>query len=548
MLAESVHPLVGGSALRAGATVDALGRGDSPPPVVDVTRTPRRGGVITHRLLALLAEGPAPNWPQTPRGRAEPRLDAFVAGLLGPPARVRARAQVLDAGGATLSTIEITLADIAIGPLDVIALNDRALGVHGQSEIEQRLARAAWSRRPPGTPAGARLQLVLDRHPAWPADTLSIDELLTAAASARALLASARSATAADLTWADRTVDIAVDTKELQIRADAAAAALSSARTQFDAAGALDSVLDGAAQLGVEGAVPSLHPQAWPAQAGLVKALIDARLTQLAALERGFSRTGAAEATLCDHDVARMRVVFGQDLPVVPRLTTAAAATIAPLFAHSDALLQNRPLEAVTYFLRAARVRQGVARLDEALLQAESLSSGARLELSVAQLPVTGGDIWAGLPLPPATTPVDRLSILAFGVPTTAQAALFVDEWLETVPSASETTGVTFHVDDAKSRAPQAILLCVQADASTEWTLESVEGTLLEAIELAHFRAVDPDILGVVGHFLPALFFAANFGSDSPDTISTDLTLAAPPPRVRPVNPMPIIGGVLGRL
>jgi hypothetical protein len=168
---------------------------------------------------------------------------------------------------------------------------------------------------------------------------------------------------------------------------------------------------------------------------------------------------------------------------------------IIPGRPHSDALLQNRPLEAVTYFSRAARVRQGVARLDEALLQAESLSSGARLELSVAQLPVTGGDIWAGLPLPPATTPVDRLSILAFGAPATAQAALFVDEWLETVPSASETTGVTFHVDDAKSRAPQAILLGVQADASTECSLESVEGTLLEAIELAHFRAVVPRAL-----------------------------------------------------
>src|SRR5581483_6502089 len=41
MLAESVHQLVGGNALRAGATVDAIGRGDTPPPVLDITRTPR---------------------------------------------------------------------------------------------------------------------------------------------------------------------------------------------------------------------------------------------------------------------------------------------------------------------------------------------------------------------------------------------------------------------------------------------------------------------------------------------------------------------------
>jgi hypothetical protein len=328
-----------------------------------------------------------------------------------------------------------------------------------------------------------------------------------------------------------------------------AVATLLSIRAQLDGTDHLDVALDAAAQLGVEGAVPALDSQGWPAQVALVKALLDTRRAQLATLESGFSRAGAPETALRDHDIARMRVVFGQGLVVVARLTAAAATAIAPLFARSDALLQNRPLDAVTYFSRAARVRAGVGRLDEALLHAESLNSGARLELAVAQLPSIAGERWAGLPLPAGAAPVDRLSILALGAPPTAQAVLFIDEWLETVPNSNQTTGVTFHVDDAKSRAPQAILLGVQPDASPEWTLESVEGTLLEAIDLAHFRAVDPDTLGVVGHFLPALFFAANFGGEPPDTISTDLTLAAPLPIVRPAGtPPPIIGGVLGTL
>jgi len=189
-----------------------------------------------------------------------------------------------------------------------------------------------------------------------------------------------------------------------------------------------------------------------------------------------------------------------------------------------------------------------VAALDEALLYAESLNSGARPALSVAQLPVVAGEIWAGLPLPAGVAPADRLSLLALGAVNTTQAALWIDEWLETIPNARETTGVAFHVDDAKSRAPQAILIGVQPDASPQWTLESVEGTLLEAIELAQVRAVDPDTLAAVGHFLPALLFAANFGSAAPDTISTDLTLAAPPAITRPVRTIPIIGGLAGKL
>ena len=201
----------------------------------------------------------------------------------------------------------------------------------------------------------------------------------------------------------------------------------------------------------------------------------------------------------------------------------------------------------MTWFARVARVRAGAGRLDEAMLQAESLSSGARLDLAVAQQPVVDGDVWAALPLQPGAKPVDRLSIVALGAPATAHAALFIDEWLETVPNASETTGLTFHVDDATSRAPQAILLGVQPDAAPEWTLASVEATVVEAIELAHFRAVDPDTLGAVGHFLPALFFAVNFGSETADTVSTDLTLAAPPPRIRPPDVIPpVIGSVLG--
>jgi hypothetical protein len=549
MLAESVHQLVGGSPLRAGATVDALGRGDNPPPEIAVTRTPRRGGVITHRLLVLLADGPASDWPLTPRGLAEPRLDALIASILGPPQRVRARASLVDAGGATLSTIEVTLADTAMGPLDVIATNDLGPNVQGQSEIELRLLRAAWAERPASTPAGANMRLQLDRDPAWSTEVLSVPELLSAAASARALIAGARAATAADFATADQAVDIAIYTDELRIRADAAAATLSSVAAQLDvSSGPLDATLFAAAQLGVEGAVPSLQPHDWAQQIARVKPLLDSRTAALAALESGFSRSGAGSAQLRDHDIARLQIVFGPSLVVIPCLTAAAAATIPGLFAQTGALLQDRPLDAGTYLSRAARVRAAVGRFDEALIYAESLGSGASRDISVAQLPVAAGERWAGLPLAAGASPVDRLSLLAAGAPAGAQAALFIDEWLETVPNARETTGVAFHVDDAKSRAPQAILLGVQPDSSAQWTLESVEGTLTEAIELAHIRAVDPDTLGAVGHFLPALLFAVNFGASPPDTISTDLTLAAPPPVVRPIVTVPIVGGVLGKL
>jgi len=83
---------------------------------------------------------------------------------------------------------------------------------------------------------------------------------------------------------------------------------------------------------------------------------------------------------------------------------------------------------------------------------------------------------------------------------------------------------LTFNANDPGARAPQAILLGVQPGTATSWTLPIVEGTLLDAIEMAQLRSVDLDSLGDVGHFLPALLFAINLGDTTPDAISTDLT------------------------
>jgi hypothetical protein len=55
-----------------------------------------------------------------------------------------------------------------------------------------------------------------------------------------------------------------------------------------------------------------------------------------------------------------------------------------------------------------------------------------------------------------------------------------------------------------------------------------VEGAVLEALELAKIRGVDPDALETVGHYLPALYFAQNFGHAEVDAVSIDFSVAAP--------------------
>ena len=132
LTAESVHQLVQGNAARAGATVDALSRGEAPPPEPDVVRTERSGVGVTHRLLVVLdPDGPpADGWPTDAtqvRALADPALEAWVTRLLGPAARVRVRATYGTApasgGGAPAGPVgvEMGLDVLGLSALDVCA-------------------------------------------------------------------------------------------------------------------------------------------------------------------------------------------------------------------------------------------------------------------------------------------------------------------------------------------------------------------------------------------------------------------------------------------
>jgi hypothetical protein len=177
-----------------------------------------------------------------------------------------------------------------------------------------------------------------------------------------------------------------------------------------------------------------------------------------------------------------------------------------------------------------SRVRPAASRLGTALLYAEALAGKALTHLDVAQLPTVDGDRWVALAQPSSVTP-GRLSLVAFSPSPVAAGApvagLIVDEWVEVLPSAQQITGIAFHQDDPTARAPQTLLLAVRPDNFPDWTLESLEGTVVEALNLAKLRAVDPDALNALGHYLPALFFAYNAGGPQVDTISTDFNVAS---------------------
>lgn len=535
LMAESVHQVVRGNPLRAASTVEAVAGGETPPPELEVVRTPRTGIALTHRVVSLFSGEPQlpTHWSAiSPRAKAEPHLNAWAARLLPNPANVRCLVDRLDAvTGNVLETKEIRLDQLGLAPLDYIyALAGGKAGQ--QAEIEQRLLLEIMS-RPEGFPAGSLLCINPQRMPEWSIGELSYGEFSEVLRTARKLLTSARALDGEDLNPPDRAADFSVDIAELNKRVSAAATALRKVLDDFNSQVAspgdlseLRELILRSSSFGVAGAVPlsagdsTADREVLLVQAASIHKELAKRKEQLDAL------AAASVEDQLNHAISRLQIVFGKAFIALPRFTPANVEELEKALADSDKVQGNDPLVAPTWFQRMARVRDGMSNLSAALSYSEAFNTGETLKLKIAQLPYAEGDRWVALPLVDGKNiPGGKLSI---AVRSSADldvrkplAGALIDEWVEVVPSTTETTGIALQYDQPSAAPPQTILIAVPPEMGTPWTIWSLQQILLETLDLARIRAVDPVTLDEVGHYLPALYFAYNTVGD---TVSTDFT------------------------
>jgi len=557
VVAEAAYQAVRGNTVRTATTLQAIAHGEAPPPELEVARTPRSGIGLTHRVLMLLA-APAvtpasPGWPlasKSPRATAEPRLNAWAAKLLPPPASVRFAVEQLDAAGNVLASFELRLADLGLTPLDVVYLAPAQPGAatHDLDQLVLHVARAKFKT----LPIEASLRVQARRQPGWAAGELSLREAAEVAGRARQFLAGARALDARELVALNATQASGIVINEFEARAANAQKALVAASSSLNAllAKADTASLDAlrAAMLamlgfGLAGAVP-LQPLADVAalRVALItqaRALVGEAAKRLGTLEETQrSAAGGDETQRAAAATERLRTLFGPDFLALPQFKAANATDLKASLAASAALQGGDALAVYPWLQRVARVREGVSRLAASLQAAESIEAAERPRLAVAQLPHAPGDRWVGLPADGTPTlPAGKLSLVVQKADDLDVAqplvGVWVDDWVEVVPNARETTGIAFQFDAPDACAPQAILLAVPPDPNQGWTPWSLQRLLLETLELAKLRAVDAEAfdtavlnpvagaaaVGEAAHFLPALCFAVNVDGDavSPD-------------------------------
>jgi hypothetical protein len=529
LMSESVYQAVLGNPERSGAALDAIDR-QTLIPDVSVVRTPRTGHGMSHRLMIALTDDTVPtSWsnPDDPRGTAEPRLNSWLARAIGDPNFIRIRAVAKDADGKTRGQpLQARLAALELSPMSTVLA---AVGGGGgkATELEDRLADHFFGLAPPGAVA---LEFHPDPPSGSPKSVLGLGELMDLCGSLVDLLGSCRNGSARDLVAATDRVEEGFEGNELRRRADTAVSSLRRARNELPGSDQnpgvprLRRTLLAMADMGVRDAVPvSASREDLVAQVAEVAAAADELLAALDALEDGLDRASTSVSQQVQHDLARLRMIFGENFPVGPLFRAANGDELTAALTDADVLLDGEPLAATMWLQQHGLVRPAVARLSTALTDVEMRGRDLGADqLEVAQLPRRRGDRWVGLPLADGTPlHVGAASLVIHSVDqldmSEPLAVWMIDQWSEVIPRRTETAGVSFHFDAPGARAPQSILLAVPPDpTATGWRLANVIGSVREAVELSKMRAVDLDHLEAAGRFLPAIYLAFNLERKTP--------------------------------
>lgn len=427
MVAESVYQLAQNNLERSAAAAAVLDAHASPVSP-QVTQTARSGVSYAQRLV-LLCSG-RHRWPAwqaaaaaDPCSQAEPRLDAWLAGQLGDPARfqfkaLRRRVGAGDGPGDGVADAGALDGEVVLGPADLgRGALSLVLGVASAEGPEGAMATPlrrwlvqAFARAVPAEP-GLRLDILQRNAEGEP---LGLAEFEALAATLHDLVAGAQGLARHDLVVPQDDLEAAadaagpgaaqgeypgVDAAELGARAAGALAALDAAAAALQTAGPDTAAIGAALQACWPFGLREAEPEPEPPQADAADAAarwadgqrarrdrvlleIAERRAAVAALSpRGRQPAEDREPTAAEAvgiAVDTLKQVFGRAFPVLPGFTLGPyAAAVAASLADRAALCGPDAHTVAGWLPQLARVREGADRLDAALSAHEALHGDA---------------------------------------------------------------------------------------------------------------------------------------------------------------------------
>lgn len=552
LVAEAAYQMARGNAPRLASTLAAVAQGDALPPELEVVKTPRSGNPITYRTLVVFtgtSNAPAGWTYASTRSVLERWLATWTRSQLGDARTVRCTVEQVGDDGTVTKVMTFPLNDVPISPLDFV-YNVQPAGqskdaAASPSVVEQLVLYHA--RRSSGAlEPDAVLRLQHARPDDLGASESTLFDVLEQARALRGLLEHARGMRPEDLAPPESGNVGSIDLVDYENRVVHFEAALFNAHRALstlvaDASATAESLRTAMLSLGDFGVgpfVPSVAVGDTPEiraalvqQASAMLRVGKQRLDRDAALVKETAAT--EERARYGQLLARAKAVYGEEFVSLPSLSLDAtrAPELNAALAASTTQQGGNALEVHSWFARASRVRDNMARLGACLRGSEVLggAGASRLDLRVAQLPFDANERWVGLqPEAGAEIPPSKLSLIVQQYTpidaTKPLCGLFVDEWVEVVPNQTETTALAFQYNPPNAFAPQNVLVAVPPVPGQPWTTETLRRVLVDTLDLTKLRAVDPSLLGAAAQYLPALYIPFNTADDAVSTDFAPLT------------------------
>ena len=466
LLAESVFQVAGGNMDGAGAAMVALDKQERPPETRAVD-TPHSTRGYTQRVVVAMQSTSLGPWAGVADGdlaaQVEPRLNAWLASLLGAPGGYVFGASIFDAvfdaadpakivsWADTGVKLQAGLGELGLSPLALV-LGSEAQQAGGQSAVQERIGAvlSAQARARPGAaPEREAIVLQADSPQAGAHGLVAFESF---AWLLRRLIEKARALRRMDMVRAEDGIETdatlndgefaGVDLPDLKLRlqaadtpAQAAIAALGAAiapvPTDPDALAALDPVapatvamlgalhaaLAQARALGWRSALPSerIGAGATPGNEGErvtpgdTVELAVARAKGLLAEVTG--RLDAAPAPVATDSLAkqaqaaldRIRAILGKSFPMLPRFNLGGyAADAATTLGDRATLLGGDDLAIAGWLPKLGCVREVTGLLSDVLTAADAMGQpGAPGDLKLLQYPRDAAARWGALPPAP---------------------------------------------------------------------------------------------------------------------------------------------------
>ncbi|MHB8148531.1 MAG: hypothetical protein ACYDIB_00050 [Desulfobulbia bacterium] len=515
------------------------------PPISAQSLSPQSGLSATVRKhnLDLARAVHWENIPFSPRALAEPSLNRWLGAILGDPEKIRCWVEYT--ANATPFSLAVSLQDLQLQPLDAVLLLGGSAARENASELNARIAYFVREKQHLGLDTELTIQakarganLLKSPSEILTAEIKTFYEIAPMFRSLADCLANSRFAAADDLIlpenndFPDRTgqdigelklriLDLSATVKEViltwlnlidqtqnntsynltdlkidEYLYDDEKITLDTVYLQGKLP-ALRAFLFAGSGLGVPYAIPHSVLENSPEQ---VKALArqgnDVFRTLLA-------RWRAAQPLLAKDAISTYvdaaKELAGKNLVVIPHCKANNPAALQSAAAQSPALLSQAASQGELFAMDSWL--QGLAKSRKKMNTLETLKLLSSLlnqpfpEMAPSQMPESA--YWVGLKFPADFKPPrNTLSLVHLNLPadwSQPLCGLVIDEWTETLPSEDELTGITFHYNQPDSTAPQSLLLAVTPEETGHWQWDNLVYTLLDTLELAKLRAVEPE-------------------------------------------------------